>query len=74
MFLGSSHAFCTFNPAIFFKENGIKGYVFASNEQPLWLSYHYLIEVLKTQKPEVIVLETFYISENNEYKKMELIN
>ncbi|MEO9502334.1 MAG: hypothetical protein ABJN73_07955 [Nonlabens ulvanivorans] len=69
VFLGSSHAFCTFNPAIFYKENGIKGYVFASNEQPLWLSYHYLIEVLKTQKPEVIVLETFYISENNEYKK-----
>lgn len=69
VFLGSSHSFCTFNPAVFYKENGIKSYVFASNEQPLWLTYHYLIEVLKTQSPKVIVLETFYVSENDEFKK-----
>lgn len=69
VFLGSSHSFCSFNPAVFYKEKGIKSYVFASNEQPLWLTYHYLKEVLKTQQPKVVVLESFYISENADFKK-----
>ncbi|WOI22391.1 hypothetical protein [Nonlabens ulvanivorans] len=69
VFLGSSHAFCTFNPAVFYKENGIRSYVFGSEEQPLWLSYHYFKEVLKHQKPKVVVLEAFFISESKEFKR-----
>ena len=66
---GSSHAFCSFNPYIFYREGNIKSYIFASNEQPLWLSYHYMIEAFKKNKPRVAVLETFYISERELYKK-----
>lgn len=69
VFLGSSHSFCTFNPAVFYQQNGINSYVFGSNEQPLWLTYHYFKEVLKRQNPKVVVLESFYISEADQFKK-----
>jgi hypothetical protein len=73
VFIGSSHAFCTFNPSVFYKEASIKSYVFASNEQPLWTSYFYIKEALKYQKPKAIVLEAFYISETKEFKR-EAVN
>lgn len=69
IFVGSSHAYCTFNPVIFYKENAIKSYVFSANEQPLCLSYYYIKEALKYQNPKVIVLEVFYISEKDMYKR-----
>ncbi len=69
IFLGSSHSFCSFNPAVFYRENKIRSYSFGSNEQPLWLTYHYLKETLKSQKPKVVVVEAFYISEKKEFKK-----
>lgn len=69
VFIGSSQSFCTFNPYIFYKEARIKSYVFAANEQPLWTTYHYIKEVLKYQKPTIIVLEVLYISEGGEFKK-----
>lgn len=69
LFIGSSHAWCSFNPYLIYKESGIRSYVFSANEQPLWLSYYYIKESLKTQKPKVIVLETFYIFEKNKFKK-----
>jgi len=69
VFIGSSQAFCTINPYIFYKEANIKSYVFSANEQPLWISYYYMKEALKHQNPKVIVLETLYISEGDEFKK-----
>jgi len=57
--LGSSHAYCTVNPLEVWKESGIKGFVLATQQQPLTASYHYLVEAFKTQKPKVVILEGF---------------
>lgn len=59
VFLGSSHVHYNINPAILYNEYGIAAYNFTSGSQPIWSTYHYLIEVLKTQKPKLIVLESY---------------
>jgi len=74
VFVGSSHAFCTFDPYIFQKEAGIKSYVFATNQQPLSVTYFYIKEVLKHQNPKAIVLELLYISEKEEYITPKMIH
>lgn len=57
--LGSSHVFCGVNTAQLWKKYGIAAFDFASSEQALWVSYHYLLEFCKYQKPKVVVLD-FY--------------
>lgn len=74
VFVGSSHTFCTFDPYIFQKEGHIKSYVFASNQQPLSVTYYYIKEVLKHQSPKAIVLELLYVSEKEEYITPKMIH
>ncbi|MCZ9939948.1 hypothetical protein [Brachyspira hyodysenteriae] len=50
MFMGSSHVHYNINPAILYNEYGIAAYNFTSGSQPIWSTYHYLVEVLKYQK------------------------
>ncbi len=57
VFIGSSHANCTFYPKVFWEQYGISSYVFSSSGQELYVSEYYLKEALKVQKPEVVVLE-----------------
>ncbi|GAB1477413.1 hypothetical protein MASR2M70_22530 [Bacillota bacterium] len=57
LFFGSSHMYCSVDPEILKEETGLRAYVFATQLQPLWISYHYMIEALKTQKPKLLVLE-----------------
>ena len=57
--LGSSHAYYGINTAKLWEDYGIAAYDFGSAEQSLWVSYHYLIEACKRQKPGVVVLD-FY--------------
>ena len=57
LFFGGSHAYASFSPLELWHETGIKSYVFATQQQPMWATYHYLLEALKTQAPAVIVLE-----------------
>lgn len=59
LFLGSSHSFSSVSPEDIYKQYGITGYVQASSCQKLWQSYYYLIETLQTQKPKVVILDTF---------------
>lgn len=60
IFIGSSHAFMGLNPAVFWDEFGVPSYMFGANEQPFWISYYYIKEVLKYQKPKAIVLDVLY--------------
>ena len=62
MFFGSSHTYCTFMPSVMSKY-GIKSYVLATEQQTADMSYYYMREALKTQKPKVIVYETFMIGD-----------
>lgn len=57
--LGSSHIQYAFNPAIFSAETGCYSLVFGSVCQPFAESYYLLQEVLKTQHPEVVIVDVF---------------
>lgn len=42
MFFGPSHAYAAFSPLVIWEETGIKSYVFATQQQPLWATYTYI--------------------------------
>ena len=52
VFVGSSQLYAHIAPAVLWRDYGITSYDFAANEQPLWISYFYIKEALKTQKPK----------------------
>lgn len=55
--VGSSHVYCNVSPLEIWNESGIKGFVMATQQQPLTASYYYIKEAFKTQKPKVVILE-----------------
>lgn len=57
LFLGSSYAYCDWNPGVMYSESGLTGYVMAGGEQTMGVSYYTLKEALKTQSPSVVVME-----------------
>lgn len=59
LFLGTSHSYYGFNPSVLYAETGLNSYVFAGECQPFSVTYHYLVEALKTQNPQLIVLDVF---------------
>lgn len=68
LFLGSSYAYCNWNPGIMYDESGLTGYVMGGSEQTLGFTYYYLKEALKTQTPSAVVLEgsgLFFARYNN---------
>lgn len=65
--LGSSHAFANINTAVLWKEYGIASYILGGSSQPMWNTYFYLKEALKTQTPKLIVLEGYRVVEEAEY-------
>ena len=58
-FMGSSHAHCNINTKILWDDYGIAAYDYSAAEQPLWITYYYLYELLKNQKPRLIVLDMY---------------
>ncbi len=67
MYFGSSHAYASFSPLEIWSETGVKSYVFATQMQPMWASVTYLKEALKTQSPELVILECNMLAEDTEY-------
>ncbi len=65
--IGSSHAYVNFSPGTLWEEYGIASYDLGASLQPMWNSYYYLKEALKTQKPELLVLEGFGIVFGSDY-------
>lgn len=65
--LGSSRAFEDINTGTLWDEHGIAAYVLGGSEQPMWNTYYYLKEALKTQTPELIVLEAYNAAFNDDY-------
>lgn len=58
-FMGSSHIHCNINPYELYEQYGIASYDFSAAEQPLWITYYYVLELLKYQHPKVIVLDMY---------------
>ena len=54
---GSSRMYCTMNPLVLYHETGLNSYVLSTQQQPLAASYYYMRESLKTQSPQVLLLE-----------------
>lgn len=57
LFLGASHTYASFDPVRLETRTGRSGYVLATQRQPLWATYAYLTEALKTQSPALAVLD-----------------
>lgn len=66
MFFGSSNTYCSFNPLVIWKKTGVKSYVFATQQQPVWATYHYMVDAFKTQSPELVVMDVLMLSKNEE--------
>ena len=57
LFLGSSYAYCDWNPSVIYEVSGLTSYVMAGSEQTPALTYWYLREALETQHPQAVVME-----------------
>ena len=57
--LGSSHVNYGINTAKMWEDYGISAYNYSTAEQAIWISYYYLREICKYQKPKVVVLDFF---------------
>lgn len=57
IFLGSSYAYCDWNPGVVYGKSGLTGYVLAGSTQTPNLTCRYLSQALKTQSPQAVVME-----------------
>ncbi len=67
LILGSSHAFEDFNTGTLWDGFGMSSFVLGGSVQPMWNTYYYLKEALKTQKPELIILEGYMATYTAEF-------
>lgn len=67
LILGSSHAFEDFNTGVLWDEYGMASFILGGSAQPTWNTYYYLKEALKTQTPQLIVLEGYMTTYASEY-------
>ncbi|WP_020003993.1 hypothetical protein [Brachyspira innocens] len=67
LLLGSSHSFININSFYLYELYGISSFNLAGSIQPLWNTYFYLKEALKTQKPKLIILEVYTTIFDYEY-------
>jgi len=57
LFIGSSNIHCNINPNQIWNQYGFTSYDFCCDQQELGTSYYYLEQALKTQSPEVVVID-----------------
>ena len=67
MFFGSSHIFENVNTGVLWDEHGIAAFNLCGSIQPLWNTYYYIKEALKTQSPKLIVVDVYRALEELEY-------
>ena len=61
LFLGSSVCVNAFIPQEIYNDYGIRSYNLGSEQQSIFLSYYWLKEALRSQKPQVVVLDTKFM-------------
>lgn len=67
--LGTSCGYAGVNTNILFEEYGIAAFNLCGAEQPYWITYHYLEEALKTQRPKLILLDAKASIYQDDYSK-----
>ena len=60
VFIGSSHSYCTFDPEQIDALLGVRSYQLGMPLQQADSSYYTLLEILKTQRPSVVVMELYW--------------
>lgn len=55
--IGSSHVYYSIHTCRLYDQHGIASYLLASPGQPVWLSYYFLEEALKTQSPQLVIFD-----------------
>lgn len=68
LIVGSSHAYSSFNTEIFQQNLNRNTYILASNSQNVTQTYFNVKEAIKYQKPQMLILETFGINDNNNWQ------
>ena len=61
LFVGSSHSYCTFNPRLFDHYLKCNSLNLGTDSQSFSITYSAILEMLKRQKPRVIVIEVYPI-------------
>lgn len=69
--IGSSAVYTTFNSSIAWKEEGFTSYALATSGAPMGLAKSMVKEVLKTQKPKLILIDLNGIFYNDEAEQRE---
>ncbi len=72
--VGSSHVNSGFMPAVLWKEYGISAHNVFSWSQPMWISYYFIEEALRTQSPQVIVLDLYGMMYGNSTEQPKAID
>ena len=67
LLLGNSHMGVHVDTATLWQEYGISAFALWGGVQPMWNTYYFLVEALKTQTPKVVVLEIGGLSYDWEY-------
>lgn len=74
VFLGSSHCYCGIYPAVMWEEMGLATFDMSISGQDKNSTYYSLVELLKTQKPKVVMIDVFGLVfekhevESNQYR------
>lgn len=71
IFLGSSHGANGFIPQVLYDNYGLTGYNLSCGQQNLLVSFYWLKEALRFQRPKVVVLDTYMLYE---YTMSEALN
>ena len=67
LMVGSSHIGMNVNTKLLWDEYGIAAYKCWGSTQPIWNTYYYLKECLKTQNPKVVMIDVHGASFSYEY-------
>ena len=67
IYFGSSQSYASFSPEIIDPIVNINSYNFATQQQPVDITYYYMVEALKTQHPKYMVVEIRMFSYDAEY-------
>lgn len=76
LFIGDSEVYSNFSPIRLWESFGIPSYIRGSPQQLLWQSYYLLEEMLKTEQPQIVVLNVlamrFSAPQREAYNRMTL--
>ncbi len=67
--VGTSLGYAGVNTNVLWTEYGIAAYNLCGAEQPYWITYHWLQEALRTQRPKLIILDAKAATYTLEYSK-----